>query len=188
MNKLLLFACLFVVLAGCSKQPVIANLNPHLGEQPVGIYSRGLSAAIKGQDARKSAEVVIFMNDQPATRLANVSAPLDLISGKLAAGLLSQGLVIDPSSPVHLKFTIDELLVRVSHEKVLYSAVAKTHIVLTVENRGTVFTKVFKREANKDSATRPDLPDLEGMLNTQLSDIIQLIIQDEEIRRLISRK
>ncbi|MFH0782697.1 MAG: YajG family lipoprotein [Pseudomonadota bacterium] len=187
MNKVFLFACLFV-LFGCAKQPVIANLNPRLGEQPVGIYSGGLSAAIKGQDARKSAEVVIFKNDQPATRLANVSAPLDIISGKLAAGLRDQGLVIDPSSPVQLKVTIDELLVSVSHEKLLYSAVAKTHIILTVENRGTVFTKVFKREANKDSATRPDLPDLEGMLNTQLSDIIQLVIQDEEIRRLIRRK
>lgn len=187
MNKLLLLTCLFL-LVGCAKQPVIANLNPRLGEQSAGIYRGGMSASISGRDARKSEEVVIFMNDQPASRLANVIAPQDLISSRLTTGLRNQGLAIEPSSPVHLKFLINELLVRVTHEKMLYNADAKTYITLTVENRGTVFTKVFKREANKDSATRPDLPDLEGMLNTQLADIVQQIIQDEEIRQLISRK
>ncbi len=187
MNRLLFFTCLFLFV-GCAKQPVIANLNPRLGEQPAGIYSGGHSAVISGQDARKSSEVVIFMNDQPSTRLANVSAPSDLFAARLFAGLRDQGLVIEPSSPVHLKFIINDLLVRVTHDKLLYSADAKTYITLAVENRGTVFTKVFKREANNDSATRPDLPDLEGMLNTQLADILQQIVQDGEIRQLISRK
>jgi uncharacterized lipoprotein len=187
MKRLILLTCLFL-LVGCAKQPVIANLNPRLGEQLAGIYSGGFSATISGQDVRRSKEVVVFLNDQPATRLANVNAPLELISARLAAGLRDQGLVIEPTSPVRLKFIINELLVRVTHDKLLYSADAKTHITLTVENRGTVFTKIFKREANKDSATRPDLPDLEEMLNTQLADILHLIIQDEEIRQLISRK
>ena len=57
-----------------------------------------------------------------------------------------------------------------------------------MENRGTVFTRTFKREAYNDSATRPDLPDLEKMLNTQLADIGRQILQDEEIRQLIGRK
>lgn len=187
MNRLLFFTCLFL-LVGCAKQPVITNLNPHLGEQPPGIFGGGLSATINGQDARKSPEVVVFMNDQPPSRLANVSSPSDLIAARLGAGLRDQGLVIEPSSPVRLKFVINELLVQVTHQKLLYTAEGKTHIVLTVENRGAVFTRVFKREAYNDSATRPDLPDLEKMLNTQLADIVQQILQDQEIRQLISRK
>jgi len=185
MKKLILLACLFV-LAGCAKQPVIANLNPHLAEQQAGIYDGRNSAAITGQDSRKSSEVVVFENDQPATRLSNVCAPSELISSKLAEGLEDQGLSIEPSSQVRLKFNINELRINVTHQTLLYSAVAKTHIILSVENRGAVFTKVFKREANKDSAT-PNLTDLETMLNTQLADIIQQIIQDEEVRQLIKR-
>lgn len=188
MNRLLLLLTCLFLFVGCAKQPVIANLNPRLAEQPVGIYSGGLSAAISGLDARKSLEVVIFMNDQPATRMANVRAPLDLFSAKLGAALRDQGLAIDPSSPVHLKFTIGDLLVRVTHDKLLYSADAKTSITLAVENRGTIFTRVFKRDSTNDSATRPDLPALEGMLNTQLVDILQTIVEDGEIRQLISRK
>jgi uncharacterized lipoprotein YajG len=187
MNRILLLTCL-LLLSACGKQPVIANLNPNLGDQPPGIYQRGTSAVITGQDARKSTEVVIFQNDEPPSRLANVSAPADLIAARLGAGLRDQGLVIEPSAPVRLKFVINELLVQVTRKNLRYTAEGKTHIVLTVENRGTVFTRVFKREAYNDSATRPDLPDLEKMLNTQLADIGRQILQDEEIRQLIGRK
>jgi len=187
MKRLILLTC-FLLLAGCAKQPVIANLNPHLSEQPQGIYGGGLAVTISGQDARKSPEVVIFMNDQPPSRLANVSAPSDLVSARLGTGLRNQGLVIEPSASIRLKFVINELLVQVTHQKLLYTAEGKTHIVLNVENRGAVFTRVYKREAYNDSATRPDLPDLEKMLNTQLADIVQQILQDEEIRQLIGRK
>lgn len=183
----LLLTCLFLFV-GCAKQPVIANLNPRLGEQPTGIYSGGFSATINGQDSRNSREVVTFLNDQPPTRLANVSAPVDLFTVKLAGALRDQGLAIESNSPVHLKFTINDLQVRVTHTSLLYSADAKTAITLAVENRGTVFTKVFKRDANNESATRPGLPDLEEMLNTQLADILQAIAQDVEIRQLISRR
>ena len=187
MNRILLITCL-LLLGGCAKQPVIANLNPNLGDQPPGIYARGISATISGKDARKSAEVVIFLNDEPPDRLANVSAPVDLIAARLGAGLRDQGMVIEPSAPVRLNFVINELLVQVTRKNLRYTAEGKTHIVLTVENRGTVFTRVFKREAYNDSATRPDLPDLEKMLNTQLADIGRQILQDEEIRQLIGRK
>lgn len=187
MNRLLLLTCLFLALTGCAKQPVIANLNPVVGEQPNGIY-QGVTASIIGEDTRKSSEVVIYLNDQPASRLNNVIAPKDLMVKRLAAGLREQGLVVEPAAQVHLKFVLHDLLARVTHDKILYSAVAKTHIVLTVENKGSVFTKVFKRDANNDSATRPDLPDLEAMLNNQLTDIAQQILQDEEVRRLLSKK
>lgn len=187
MKKIVLLACIFV-LTGCAKQPVIANLFPYLPEQPAGIYSGGTSAVISGQDARKSMEVVVYLNDEPASRLPNADKPTELIKGRLASGFSDQGLVVDASSPVQIKFVINELLVRVTRQNLLYSADAKTHIALTVENRGAVFTRVFKREANKDSAGRPDLADLEDMLNTQLADIIQQIIQDQEIRALIKRK
>lgn len=187
MKKILLLVCL-LVLAGCAKQPVIANLNPFLGEQPPGIYRSGSTAVISGQDARKTAEVIVYHSDDPATRLANSDAPPILISARLADGFRDQGLDIQPSSPVHLKFVINELSVQVSHQKMLYTANAKTHIAFTVESRGTVFTKVFKREANNDSATRPRLPELERMLNEQLANIMMQITQDEEIRALVARQ
>lgn len=187
MKKIILLTC-FLLLAGCAKQPVIANLNPRLGEQPGGVYGEPLAAAIVGKDSRKSIDVVVYLSDQPATGLANLSAPKDLIEERLAEGLRSQGLRIDPAAPVRLTFDITELLVRVSRPKMIYTAEGKTYITLTVENRGTVFTKTYKREASKESATRPALPKLEEILNGQLADIIQMILQDEEVGNLIRQR
>lgn len=187
MKKIIVLAC-FLLLTGCAKKPVIANLNLYLGEQPAGVYADPLSAAISGKDSRKSQDVVVYLSDEPPTGLANISAPQDLISAKLADGLKRQGLRIEPSAPVHLNFDINELLVRVSRSKMLYTAEGNTFISLTVENRGTVFNKTYKREATKDSATRPDLPALEEMLNTQLADIVQQVLQDDEVRKLIGKR
>lgn len=188
MNRILLLcACLFV-FAGCAKQPVIANLNPRISEQPSGIYADPQTVAVIGKDLRKTADVVVYLSDQPPTGLANMSAPQDVIADRLTEGLRSQGLRVDPSSSVRLKFDINELLVRVSRPKMLYNAEGKTFITLTVENRGTVFTKTYKREASKESARRPDLPKLEEMLNSQLAEIVNMILQDQEVRSLIARR
>ena len=188
MNRILLLcACLFL-FAGCAKQPVIANLNPRIGEQPVGIYGEPQSVAVIGNDLRKTADVVVYLSDEPPTGLANLRSPQDLISERLTAGLRSQGMRVDPSSPVVMKFDINELLVRVTRPKMLYVAEGKTYITLSVENRGTVFTKSYKREATKESARRPDLPKLEEILNSQLAEIIGMILKDEEVKELISRR
>jgi uncharacterized lipoprotein YajG len=49
-----------------------------------------------------------------------------------------------------------------------------------------VLTRVYRREARQSSATRPDLAVLENMLNSQISDILQQILQDEEVQAVIS--
>lgn len=188
MNRIILLCTCLLVFAGCAKQPVIANLNPRISEQPRGIYADPQTVAVTGRDLRKTADVVAYLSDMPPTGLANLHAPQEVVADRLSEGLRSQGLRLDPSSPVHLKFDINELLVRVSRPKMLYNAEAKTFITLTVENGGTVFTKTYKREANKESAMRPDLPKLEEMLNSQLAEIVNMILQDEEVRSLLARR
>lgn len=188
MKRFLFLLAGIVMVAGCAKQPVISNLNPRIGDQPPGVFVPGTTVAVSGLDSRKLSEVVIFISDQPPTRLANVSAVADLLSARLAAGLREQGLTIDPSSPVRLKFIINDLVVQVSRQKLLYRAEAQSYLTVNVENRGAVITRIFKRESFNESATRPDLNDLEGMLNGQLSDILQMILRDEEIRQLLAKR
>lgn len=188
MKRLLFLLAGLLLVGGCAKQPVIANLNPRIGDQPAGVYVPGTSVAVQGQDNRKVQDVVIFLNDQPPTRLANISAAADLFSARLSAGLHDQGLTIDPASPVRLKFDLNDLLVQVSWQKLLYRAEAQSYVTVDVENHGAVITRIFKRESFSESATRPKLPDLEAMLNGQLSDILQMILKDEEIRQLLAKR
>ncbi len=188
MKRFLLLLLGLSLLAGCAKQPVIANLNPRLFDQPAGVYIPGTRVAVLGGDTRKSPDVVVFANDQPPTRLANVSPIADLLSARLGAALRDQGMTLDPSSPVRLSFVIDELLVQVTRQSLLYRADAVSHLTVKVENRGTTVTRVFKRDSFKESATRPKLDDLEEMLNGQLADILAMILKDGEIRQLLAVK
>lgn len=188
MKKITLLLAGLMLLAGCAKQPVIANLNPHIGEQTAGIYASPQSAAVTAKDSRKIKDVVVYLTDDPQTSLANVISVQDVVADRLREGLRSQGLRVEPNSPVKVKLEIDELQVRVSRPKVLYSADGKTYMTLTVENKkGAVLTKSYKREASKESATRPDLPKLEEMLNSHIAEIIQQILQDVEVRNIIGR-
>jgi uncharacterized lipoprotein YajG len=59
---------------------------------------------------------------------------------------------------------------------------------LTVTNRGSVLTKDYNREASKETATKPSIPDLEEMLNAQLSDVIEKILGDGQVREAIRGK
>ena len=185
MRKLTLLIAL-LLLAGCAQRPVIANLNLSLGPQPSGVYGEGAAAVLSGLDARTSTDLVVYLNDRPASRLGGTEPPGELISQKLREGLEQQGLQLQANAPVRVGFSINELLVTVTRARMLYSADAKTSITLNVDNRGTVLTRVYRREASQSGATRPELAALENMLNSQISDILEQILQDEEVQAVIS--
>ncbi len=106
----------------------------------------------------------------------------------LIAGLQEQGLLFEPSSPVDLHFNIDELVVNVVRPKFLYSANAKTHLTLIVKKNGITLTKSYDRKSNRDTATRPDLDELEELLSRQLTDVVNKILMDEEVRNFINKR
>ena len=82
---------------------------------------------------------------------------------------------------------VDELLVTVGRTKsgLLYKSDAKSRIKLTINNQGSVLTKDYNRQESKETATKPGIGDLEKMLNNQLSDVIQRILGDGQVREAI---
>lgn len=178
-----------LILTGCSsKYPLTTNLNLQVSSQTSGIYSNDISAALKGHDARKESAVVVYrLKGKPEIQIPNHTAPHILVTERLAIGLQEQGLVFESASPVRIQLDLKELLVSVTRPKLLYSAKAKSHLTLTIKNRGLSLIKTYNREANRDSVTRPPVQDLEKMLNDQLTDIVNQILQDEEIQATISK-
>lgn len=176
----LLLALLFT---GCStKSPEMTNLNLTISGQETGIYSADISAAIQGKDARKSEEVIVYhIKSKPQTRLVNQRAPHILLTNQLANALRDQGLQFQSDSNVRIDLIIEELLVTVTQPNILYTADARCRILLNVKNRGTTLSRAYDREATQDSVGRPDVAELEEMLNKQLSDILNQILGDEKI-------
>ena len=184
---LLIFALLF---SGCSAQyPATTNLHLEVENQPYGIYDINTSAALKGHDARLDTAVVIYhLKGQSQVRIANHEPPHKLVTEQLATGLQEQGLVFESGSSVRLLVDLNELVAIVTRANILYSATAKSNLTLTVKNKDTSLIKTYNRQANRDSAGKPSVPDLEKMLNDQLNDIVKQILQDEEVQGAISKK
>ena len=60
-----------------------------------------------------------------------------------------------------------------------------SRIKLTVSNNGNILTKEYSRASSQDSVTRPDIHDLEVLLNEQLSEIMAQALSDNQIRGAI---
>jgi uncharacterized lipoprotein len=179
-----------VLLSGCSaKYPLNTNLDLQVNNQTSGIYNTGISAALRGHDARQDTAVVVYqLKGKPEIRIPNQTAPHIIITEQLANGLQEQGLVFKNRSPVSIQLDLNDLLVLVTRPKILYSAKAKSHLTLTLKNKTITLTKTYDREAKNDSATRPPVHELEKLLNDQLTDIVNQILQDEEVQATISKK
>lgn len=187
MNRILLLACMVLVglSSGCAvKQPVMANLNLAITAQPP-VYGKA-SAFIQGHDGRAEEAVIVYLlDDQPPTMVANMSPPHILATERLAGGFREQGLTFASESNVRILLDITELLVTVTKPKFLYTAEAKTRVTLKVVKGGTSLAKKYDREATKEFAQRPEISKAETMLNEQLSDIINQMLKDEDIRNAI---
>lgn len=187
MKKYLLLL-LTLLLAGCStKYPLTTDLTLVVSSQPTDIYRDGTSAALTGHDARANSAVIIYqLKGEPEIEIPNQTAPHIVVTEQLASGLKEQGVVFASASPVRIRLDIKELLVTVTRPQLLYRATAKSHLSLTIKNKGMSLARTYNREANRESVTKPPIVELEAMLNDQLNDIIEQILQDEEIRATIS--
>ena len=170
--------------------PNKTNLNPVLADQPAGVYPPGIVISVEGKDDRFEKAVVSYaFKNEPAV-LVNQVAPQILMAERLADGVSQQGLLRGGQTPVVVTIAIEELKVTVGKTKsgLLYKSEAKSRLRLTVNNRGSVLTKDYNREASKETATKPDIRDLENMLNVQLSDVIEKILGDGQVREAIRGK
>lgn len=185
MKKLALLVCI-LLLAGCqAKRPATANLSLNITNNPSSIYADA-AAVIRGEDLREYPELVEFkLGDDPVLRVPSLSPPHVLITDQLANGFRDQGMIFTNASEARILLNVKKLLVTVTKEKMLYNTEANSLITLQVTNGNSTLTKKFDRQTSKESVSRPKMPALEKMLNEQVTDIIEQVLKDEDIRSAI---
>lgn len=190
--KRLLLLIIAVMLSGCAATlPDKTNLNPALEAQPAGVYPPGIEIVVDSQDNRVKKHVVAYsLKNEPEILLVNQIVPRVLMTERLAEGFSQQGLTRVGRANIRVMLIIEELLAKVSRTKsgLLYNSEAKTRIKLRINNNGSILTKDYNREINKETATRPDIQDLEALLNEQLGDVIEKILGDGQVREAIRGK
>ncbi|MCB2173964.1 YajG family lipoprotein [bacterium] len=185
-SNLFACACLWLIIGCAPTLPLDANLTLSVATQPVNIYPDGSAISLRGHDGREYQEVVRYLiKDDPPVPIPNHNPPHAVIAEQLADGLREQGLVFSQQAPVHLELAVEELLATVTKPKVLYDIKAVSAVSITITGHGDSLTKRYRKESTRVSVTRPGLDDLEPLLNEQLSRIVQQVLEDREIRKLI---
>ena len=185
--SLVVCACLWLFIGCAPTLPLDADLDLSVPAQSAHVYPGDTAISLRGHDGREYQEVVRYViKDDPPVPIPNRNPPHIVLSEQLADGLREQGLVFAQSAPAHLQLEIEELLATVTKPKVLYDIKAVSTVSITVTGRGDSLTKRYSKESTRVSVTRPGLDDVEPLLNEQLSQIVQQILVDQEIRKLIA--
>jgi len=180
------FYTLLFLLGGCAqKYPLYTNLDLTLSHQPP-IFT-DVSASIEGYDKRYGEEVIVYQTgSQEPIKMDNMTPVHILVTERLADALREQGLQFDNDAEKRIIVEVRELLATVTRPKFLYTAEVKTGITLRVVKIDTSLVKKYDRQATRDTPGRPDVHELENMLDEQLSDIVAQILKDEDIRQALA--
>ena len=185
MNKIVLLTCV-LLLSGCGvKYPETASLNLIVPSQPEAIYTSSM-ARINGIDARENEEIVVYeVKKEPVVKVPSLTSPIKIIIEDLSVGLREQGLQLEASAPVRIELELNQLVVTVSKSKSLYNSEAVSQITLKALHGKNSFTKKYTRQNDNESVLRPKISEIENMLNDQLTDIVETILSDTDLRELI---
>ena len=188
--KKFVFMIIAVILAGCAAAtPEWADLTIDSARQKAGIYPASLEVSVIGRDNRSEPAIIIYaIGNDPAEKIRNRVPPENVVQESVLRGLLQQGLRRGSKSNIAVVVAMEELQAKVTKSSMLYTANVHSHLRVTVSNNGTTLALDYDRQANKDSLTRPEILDLEILLNDQLVDIVSKILDDQRVRAAIKGK
>lgn len=186
--KRILIPVIVVLLSCCTPHyPAFTELQLDLSPQQQTYFSNE-SVSLRVVDMREKVTIVEYHPTTGDTvSVANIGGVDKLVLDHLSSGFQEQGLNINPDGPAKIVITLEELLVKVTRASMIYSSLATTKAKFQLQSSNTTLTKNFSRQATKDTVTRPHIVDLEYMINDQLSDIVEKILNDREIRDALQK-
>lgn len=177
-----------LLLSGCAASlPFDVQLDLSVRPQPAGVFPTIIAAKLESMDKRDYREVIVYqIKSDPAVRILARTAPQTVLADRLVTGFREQGLVFVQEAPVRFVLEVEQLLATVDRPSLLYEAKAVSAVALTVHNAGNSLAKRYTKESTRSSATRPKPAELEAMLSEQLSSMVEQILEDRDIRKVIS--
>ncbi len=104
-----------------------------------------------------------------------------LIEKKLSNKWKENGLLITENSSKKATVKLVKLLTQVQPGSVSYDAKTTMIVIVELNNGVTVFTKTFRSRAYQEAAFSANAKKLTTQLNTQLSQLLNEIVQDSEL-------
>lgn len=186
--KISVFFLAFLLLPACALSPQTIQINPDL--TPEGIKpASGTTLALDVQDLRRDPVVgyrggiyttaAISTGDNVAT---SIRTELTRVLSGLGYSIVSKGTPAGASLDIELQ----KLEYKATQENILW----KIHVSAQINARVSVGTKTisnnFEDRLTKEFPTAPSMLDNEKLINKEVSGLLQRIISDQDISKLLS--
>lgn len=176
------------LLLGCATQmPTHIALDPQL--PAVTMQADSLSPiAIEMIDTRSANFIARFNKEGEAAKLVSPSeAPRQQLEQVFRTGFTKAGYQIDPSSPQHMQFQLEQLLTDVNNSALGYEASNNIIINVIASNSTKTFTKRYTARNQVSGPFSADFATLELAINNLLGDLTGKIINDPELNQFIQQ-
>ncbi|MDO2947144.1 YajG family lipoprotein [Aeromonas simiae] len=171
------------LLGGCATSwPETAYINPPIVPANQQYYS-GNSVTLEGVDSRPSAYVISVKKKEKPVVLINSGQPLpNIIAARLTEGFRSQGLNVANIGTTNLRVEVVQASVDVEEKTFTYVTKSKVSLRATADFQGNRVSKQFNASSSKEGPGQPNVVDLEAILNVHLSNLMQQILDDQQLR------
>ncbi|WP_435235082.1 YajG family lipoprotein [Psychromonas sp. PT13] len=182
MTQALLLTSSFLLVA-CSTSPLSITLQPTLSEIPANSVSTSkLNWQITSQDFRTAQYLIIVSEgDGVATLINDAQNSRLVIQQSLQQKWAETGLRLNPQSENKITIQLIELLSKVKQTSFSHTVNSTITINVRVESGTTVFNKIFASNTEQEAPLSVNIKKTGNKLNTQLSLLLDEIINDPEL-------
>lgn len=172
-----------LLLVACSSTPISMQLQPELssGKAAATLTSKTIWQ-INSQDHRIAQYLIEVTKGEGAATLINESKSSRLIIEKALQQQWSKhGLRFNTNSADKINIQLIKLLAKVEQKTVAHDIDSEIAIKVKLSTKKQIFSKVFTSHLTKEGAFTANINKVSEQLNTQLSQLLNEIIQDPQL-------
>jgi len=177
-----------LLLSACTTMPTSLTITPQLNDDTaVNKIDSDQSWTLSSNDVRTARYLIAISSGEDVATLINESASSRLlIESSLRNHWLKQGVQFtNKNSESHEKYEIKIQLIKLlaEVEQAAFSHESDINVVLKVQlsSDKTTFSKTFRSHYEQKSPFSVDIEALTTQLNTQLSQLLDQVVQDPEV-------
>lgn len=186
---LLLLSALF--LSACANTPNSLKLTPQIDKNiSINKVESKNSWSLQSVDLRNARYLIAISSGDDVATLFHESISSSLTIGKiLHSHWLKQGVNFTDKKPnsQQIEIQVIKLLAEVEQSSFSHESDINLLIKIRLNTEQTTFTKTFRSHFEQKSPFSADVEALETQLNTQLSQLLNQIVQDPELNAKLAQ-
>jgi len=180
-NAILLLS--LFLLAACTTSPLSIQLHPQLTDKESRAQLEGqIEWQINSEDLRIAHHLIEITDGEKAALLVNESQSSRLIiENALQQQWRQSGLNFKTDSVNKITIGLLRLLAEVEQNSLTHNTSSQIVLKVELSNEKRVFSKFFRSRFTKEGPFTADIKKVAAQLNTQLSQLLNEIVQDQEV-------